>query len=396
MTKVPSQEKKKLDQIKIIPQSRAPLLISTGTDIDDNFGVNNISGNIDSTIMFKLPPIEFIQKSSGLKLPSNLNYCFVLYSMDKAILSNDCKDIPLQSFQFFKDCYLKKNNSEFDLQRYFQILEDPSHSWDSDVKNNRHLSSINESGLEGITILSTTAGTSHSVVAATEATMSTVIDEEPYLHLTIFPKVILFNKTTQSLHTYKLINAHLKCFTTVLDKFKVGQIVDLYVNLYKIIESYVDIIFRDLTIKWLQWIRLIREDNVCCRASIRILHSKLKKRFWDNHFIFKQSNSFSIDNFTMSLKNLSDTHINDKKFLNLIGYGIWLDSTNGILIFGNSIISQDQNINNEPSSIYSMPTFGICIDDYPVPEIINKILLFVNFAILECFKKEISSSSSYC
>lgn len=62
-------------------------------------------------------------------------------------------------------------------------------------------------------------------------------------------------------------------------------------------------------------------------------------------------------------------------------HGIWLDSKNGILLFGSGLHLQEVQVSS---------MCGMCLDQLPAAVTTRKVLFFVNVAILECFINEVS------
>ena len=312
----------------------------------------------------RIPPQVFIQRVSNFKWYNHPKYSFLLYSMNHVHLSLEYSSVESQPFELFKDCYNGTEEPFYGAQRYF-VLTNRSTEISEKYQDN-------DDRLDGTTMLS-----------IDEDTLTGQNSSEPKLAMVILPKILLFNKTTENLYTESIIKSHINCFRTVFLKYKKVKISNLFINLVRLVESYLIVIFKDITIKWLQWDSLFRKINISRRTAISSLYEKLTKIFWVEYFIFMDSSKYSLDAFTDKLKSLANTA--DTVTLNSIYSGIWLDSSNGILIFGSSILSKEFS---EIPIIHSLPILGISIDDSPINEIINKLLLFINFAVLECFKKE--------
>lgn len=309
------------------------------------------------------PPDNFHETINDRQLANSSEYSFVLYCMNQVHLNVDMSDDCFNPFDFFKDCY-KKNKSEKDsLQKYFGIKS-----------SNRPPCEDVSDILDGSTALS----------IKSEGT-----DALPYPEMSIFPRILQFSKSNPLLDTRKHIRAYESRFELILEKFNSGKLSHLYANWLKLIESYVELVFRDLTIKWCQWLHSIRAAGRrrSIKASLKTLLPKVCDRFWKNHFLFQHSFNKSIANLTYILsKRASRLKPRDESGTR-ISFGLWLDSPNGILIFGNGVVLA--NSGDKRFEAHVTPACGTCLDQVPPHLTIKKLLAFINFAVVRCFMEEI-------
>lgn len=310
-----------------------------------------------------LPPEEFYRGIADENLARCQNCCFVLYCMSKVQLDLEMIDDDCQSFELFKDCYNRNKSMgrRLQLQNYFSV-KSSKRPLDQDLGD----------VWDGTTVL--------SVKAEGDSNVS---------EMSIYPKIMIFGKSNEFLDTKRHIKAYQHRFQLVLEKHNSGKLPHLHANWLKLIESYVEFVFRDLTIKWCQWLHSIRAvgQRHSIRTSLDRLLPKMCKQFWNYHFLFQHSLRRSIGSLSSMLtrracvlaKNLNE------EARSSVSFGLWLDSVNGILIFANgSATANGITYDNTVT-----PTCGICLDQVPPHIVTKKLLLFLNFAIIESFMDEI-------
>lgn len=291
------------------------------------------------------PPDHFLTTIQDKKLAKCPNCCFVLYTLNFVQLKFDASQSCEFPFQIFKECY-DKSKSRFDLSKYFEVGPvdaplDQEVTWEG--------TTIGETAREEVSIL---------------------------------PVILCFHRTTTNLNTERHLRSHVVKFESLLERFNSRQLLHLYVNWHKLVESYVELVFRDLLVKWCQWLHSVRTTGHrrSVQTILRIWLNRLIKRFWSRYFVFEHSGRSSVDNMGRKLKNLAKE---DERDLGgtAPSHGIWLDSKNGILLFGSGLHLQEVQVSS---------MCGMCLDQLPAAVTTRKVLFFVNVAILECFINEVS------
>lgn len=325
-------------------------------------------GRKSNSLVIEFPPNSFVQTIRNERVANSEIFCSVVYCMNNVRLdlrtSNEC----FCPFELFKDCYNKAKiyGSKHHLQKYFNISniykpldEDTNESYDATAVS----------------------------LCKTEGDVSS-----PSIEMSIFPQILQFNNIKSKLDTLKHIEAYKDRFETILKKFNSKQLPHLYINWLKLIESYVELVFRDLTIKWKQWLHSIRAAGRrhSIRTALRTLLPRICKRFWKHYFVFQHSTRHSIGDLSSDMlhRNSSWTLQFPKEAMSRITFGVWLDSTNGILLFGNGVVFF--NSDNALESSHVAPTSGVCLDQISPEAVTQKLLLFINLAIVECFMNEIA------
>lgn len=310
-----------------------------------------------------LPPENFYHHIADEKVARSQDCCFVLYCMSTVHLNSEVEDHGYQPFELFKDCYNrnKKVERQLLLQRYFSV---------QDVR--RPLGQDLEDVMDGSTFLS----------MKSEGDTSTS-------EMSVYPTIMLFGKTNEFLSTKKHIKAYERRFQMVLEKYNSKKLPHLYANWLKLMESYVEFAFRDLTIKWCQWLHSIRAvgQRHSVRTSLDRLLPKMCNQFWKNRFLFQHS-------LRRSIGSLSSLLIRRAYGLakgpsggsgSAVSFGLWVDSVNGILIFANGTAG----LNGDAYETSVTPACGVCLDE-PSPHVtIRRLMLFLNFAIIESFIDEV-------
>ncbi|AQZ09360.1 NDJ1 (YOL104C) [Zygosaccharomyces parabailii] len=291
------------------------------------------------------PPDQFINTIQDRKLVSCPNSCFVLYTLNCAQLKFETSKSHEFPFELFRDCY-DRSKARFDLSKYFEVgrLDAPL---DQDI---------------------TWEGTTVSETAREEVSM--------------LPYILCFHKTTVNLNTERHLQSHVNKFEELLERFNSRKLPHLYINWFKLIESYAELVFRDLLVKWCQWLHSVKAmgHRRTVQTVLRTWLNRLNKQFWSRYFIFEHSVRSSVDDMGRNLKNLAEANELDLDGTSS-SYGVWLDSKNGILLFGSGLPLREVQVS---------PICGVCLDQLPAAVTTRKLLFFVNIAILECFVKEIS------
>lgn len=313
-----------------------------------------------------LPPAEFYDSITSSKVAESPGCCFMLYCMNKVQLKDEMENGSGNPFELFKDCYkrIKRMGRGQQMQRYFAVsslkrplAQDLGDSWD------------------GTTILKNESDGKASAAA----------------EMSIYPQILRFHRFNSSIDTEKHLKAYLVRFQLVLEKFNSGNLCQLYVNWLKLIESYVELVFRDLIVKWCQYLHSIRAagQRRSMKASLETLLPKICNRFWKLYFAFHHCLRKSIGSLTTLLSSRA-TVLNPRvhhKTGSKATFGLWLDSINGILIFGNGIESPGAETDSKGAHV--APVCGICLDTVAPHTITKRLILFLNFAIVECFINEI-------
>ncbi|QLL32981.1 hypothetical protein HG536_0D05030 [Torulaspora globosa] len=313
-----------------------------------------------------LPPAEFYDSITSSKVADSPSCCFILYCMNKVQLEVEVENGNDNPFELFKDCYkrIKRMRRGQQLQRYFSVsslrsplAQDLGDPWD------------------GTTVLKSESD--GQVPAASE--------------MSIYPQILRFHRFNSPIDTEKHLKAYLIRFQLVLEKFSSGNLCQLYVNWLKLIESYVELVFRDLIVKWCQYLHSIRAagQRRSMKASLETLLPKICNRFWRLYFAFHHCIRKSIGSLTTLLSRRAAT-LNPKshqKTGSKTTFGLWLDSINGILIFGNGIVSPAADADSQGAHV--APVCGICLDTVAPDTTTKRLILFLNFAIVECFINEI-------
>ncbi|QLQ79861.1 hypothetical protein HG537_0C05100 [Torulaspora globosa] len=313
-----------------------------------------------------LPPAEFYDSITSSKVAESPGCCFILYCMNKVQLKDEVESGSGNPFELFKDCYkrIKRTGRGQQMQRYFSVnslnsplAQDLGDPWD------------------GTTILKNESD--GQVFTASE--------------MSIYPQILRFHRFNSSIDVEKHLKAYLVRFQLVLEKFNSSNLCQLYVNWLKLIESYVELVFRDLIVKWCQYLHSIRAvgQRRSMKASLENLLPKICNRFWKLYFAFHHCIRKSIGSLTALLSSRA-TILNAKshqKTGSKATFGLWLDSINGILIFGNGIVSPGADTDSQ--SAHVAPVCGICLDTAAPHMTTKRLILFLNFAIIECFTNEI-------
>lgn len=325
-------------------------------------------GKKSNSIVIEFPPNSFVQTIRNEEVANSEIFCFVIYCMNNVRLdlrtSNEC----FCPFELFKDCYSKAKiyGSKPQLQKYFNI-SNIYKPLDEDTNESYDATAVSLCKIEGDV-------------------------SSPSIEMSIFPQILQFNNIKGKLETLKHIEAYKDRFEAILRKFNSKQLPHLYINWLKLIESYVELVFRDLTIKWKQWLHSIRAAGRrhSIRTALRTLLPRICKRFWKHYFVFQHSTRHSIGDLSSDMlhRNSSWTLQFPKEAMSRVTFGVWLDSTNGILLFGNGVVFF--NSDNALESSHVAPTSGVCLDQISPEAVTQKLLLFINLAIVECFMNEIA------
>lgn len=321
---------------------------------------------VEEDALPSFPPEDFYQSVADGKLARSQECCFVLYCMSKVHLNLEMGDDNCQSFALFKDRFNKSRSSGNRplLQRYFGI-KDAQRPIDQDL----------EDAWDGTTVLSVKVEDHGNARALSE--------------MSIYPKIMLFGKSNEFLDTKRHIKAYQQRFQLVLEKYNTGKLSHLYANWLKLIESYVEFVLRDLTIKWCQWLHSIRAvgQRHSVRTSLDRLLPKMTGQFWKRYFLFQHSLRRSIGSFSSMLSRRAFAMTKDihEESRSTVSFGMWLDSLNGIMIFANGTAARNDDVYDTTVS----PAYGICLDQVPPHIATKKLLLFLNFAIVASFMDEI-------
>lgn len=320
----------------------------------------------DTGEMVTVPPEEFFETISSRKVAGCSDCCFVLYSMNKVLLKDQVDSESDSPFELFKDCYKRSKRMRCgqQLQRYFSVraskcplAEDLGDPWD------------------GTTILKNENDGKVSYLS----------------EMSIYPQILRLHKYNSSMGTEKHLKAYLSRFQIVLEKFNLRNLPHLYVNWLKLIESYVELVFRDLTVKWCQYLHSIRAagQRRSMKTSLETLLPKICGRFWRYYFAFHHSMHQSIGSLTQLMSNRVTAlgGRSNQRAGSTFTYGLWLDSINGILIFGNGVVFA--NADSDVHDTHVAPVCGTCLEEVPPQLTVKRLMLFLNFAIIECFKNEI-------
>lgn len=248
-------------------------------------------------------------------------------------------------FELFKECY-HKSKSRFDISKYFEI-------------DKVYIPLEQELTFEG-----------------------TTISEAPKEEVSVLPLILKYHRTTVNLNTEKHLEAHLTRLEGLLKRFIDRKVSNLYINWFKLVESYVELVFRDLLVKWCQWLHTVRSmgHRRSVQTVLRMWLNRLCKQFWSRYFVFENGQRNSVNDMGRRL-----TQFAQASEWNLDGtsasYGVWIDSKNGIILFASGIVFEQVQV---------CPVYGTCIDQISPGDITMKLLFYVNVAIIECFVNEIA------
>ncbi|QLG75017.1 hypothetical protein HG535_0H03440 [Zygotorulaspora mrakii] len=310
------------------------------------------------------PPTAFLRTIENGKIMHSKTCSFIIYSISYPNLTTSASEKLFQPFQLFKDCYnrnKRRQDAQYQLANYFSLTS-LQKSFDDGADNS----------FEGSTML-----------------LDNSNQHQKQPELCIFPEAILFDKSTGHLKTVQHIQEYENRFETVLKKFNEKRISHLYINWMRLLESYVELVFRDLAVKWCHWLHSVRaaRHRQSIQMTLRTRLPELCRIFWQKYFIFQNSSRQPINEFSSELlrKILLKARQKNGKSYSKISFGLWLDSKNGILIMGNGVY-----FGKEPSlkNVHVIPTAGICLDRMMPKDVTSKLLLFINLAIIECFYNE--------
>ncbi|CAI4052546.1 hypothetical protein SUVZ_15G0510 [Saccharomyces uvarum] len=305
----------------------------------------------------------FISKVRPPMFRDHKSYVFLLYCLNHVDLVTDLQGSTKCHYplQIFKDCKLS-SLVQRDFAHYFQFCQ---HGDKDD----------------------------HSDIDTTLVNLTNMQDSPNSLHLlkmSIIPRVCSFDKRNSK--TYKLVLEYLNRFETVLTKFRRQKdFTKIYFNWLKLVESFNELIFHDLLIKWQQWLELTRNDTTA-RLNIPILLRKLVTKLSQKYFTFQNSLNSSVDSFTellLSKNSISLLDLPKETQKYKLNFGLWLDCQNGILIFTNGIVRMSDEIIDERLKSFVRPAHVLVLEDHPSDEIVKKLVFFIFSAILQCFTDEI-------
>lgn len=309
----------------------------------------SVSGELPTTLPIKtpthFPPSRFVKTIKNRRLALCPDTCFLLYSLNSAQLKFDTSLTCEVPFELFKECY-HKSKSRFDIIKYFEV-------------NKLDISLDQELTFEG-----------------------TTLSEAPREEVSVLPLILKYHKTTANLNTEKHLEAHVVRLKALFKRFIDRQIVNLYINWFKMIESYVELVFRDILVKWCQWLHTVRSmgHRRSVQTVLRMWLNRLCKQFWSRYFVFENGQRKSINDMGCRLMQFAQA-----SEWNLEGtsssYGVWIDSKNGIILFASGVVFEQVQV---------CPMYGTCIDQISPEDITMKLLFYVNAAAIECFVKEIS------
>lgn len=291
------------------------------------------------------PPSQFVDTIRDRRVALCPSSCFLLYSLNSAKLTFDTSQTSEVPFELFKECY-HKNKSRFDLSKYFEVDK-------MDVPLDQELT------FEG-----------------------TTISETSKKEVSVLPLILKYHRTTANLNTEKHLMAHLTKLKALFKRFVDRKVSNLYINWLKLIESYVELVFRDLLVKWCQWLHTVRAmgHRRSVQTVLRMWLNRLCKQFWSRYFVFENGQRNSVNDMGRRLIRFAQA-----SEWNLDGtsasYGVWIDSKNGIILFASGLVFEQVQV---------CPMYGTCIDQIAPEAITTKLLFYVNVAIIECFVNEIS------
>lgn len=171
-----------------------------------------------------------------------------------------------------------------------------------------------------------------------------------------------------------MVAAHLRALTKMLDKYKKGSLSSFHINFVVLANSYVKVVATQILGQKCAKDRRLQNRRALQKDSIKVV-----SYFWKRYFIFQESSN--IDEFIAALqesrskirRNHNEIRLND-----LMVSGIWLDTYNGVLIFGTA-----------KDKISVLPCCGFAINETDTQLITNKIMLFVNMALLQCIQNQV-------
>lgn len=187
------------------------------------------------------------------------------------------------------------------------------------------------------------------------------------------------------------IEKFVQFFTAVAAKYK-AMYSAVYGNWLKLLESYC---YFSSSLVWHNWSKWCQSNgsSKLDKDTSTYLYDKLIA----NYLILGESNQYSIDQFTTVLKNRMLRIYNStrkrtfgkKKIENYnpyLNYGIWFDLSNGIVLFINCELAATIELNE--MKLHS--SFGACIDELPIDDLVRKLLVFCNMSLVECLMRETS------
>lgn len=338
--------------------------VEISTKMDPELSSLSRFGSKNGSAYLNAPPAAFIATIKNEKIIESKSICFILYIMTYTRLSLCLFEKSFQPFELFKDCYSKNKKpqrAQCYLSKYFSLGRLKVTSAES----------VNDS-LEGSTMLLDRS------------------DYQPISEVCIFPQILMFDKNASQFCTLTHVHEYRNRLETVLIKFNSKSLPNLYINWLKLVESYVELIFRDLMVKWCQWLHSVRaaRHRRSVQMTLKTLLPAICQKFWQKYFIFQDSTKQHIGRFSSELSRRlprRERHSSGKSG-SKVTFGVWLDSHNGILIFGNGVFCAE---GKSLGSTYVIPNMGVCLDQNSPNVVAKKLLLFINLAVVECFMNEI-------
>lgn len=291
------------------------------------------------------PPGQFVDTIKDRKIAGCPNICFILYGLNSGQLKFDTSETSEVPFELFKECY-HKSKSRFDVIKYFEVAR-------KEVPLDQELT------VDGSTL-----------------------DETFKEEVSVLPLILRYYRTTANLNTPKHIEEHVARLKSIFKRFVDRKVASLYINWFKLIESYVELVFRDLLVKWCQWLHTVRSvgHRRSVQTVLRMWLNRLCKQFWSRYFVFENGQRNSVNDMghrLMQFAQASEWNLDGTT----ASYGVWIDSKNGVVLFASGIVFEQ---------VLVRPTYGTCIDQISPEDITMKLLFYVNAAIIECFINEIS------
>ncbi|CCE66269.1 hypothetical protein TPHA_0P01110 [Tetrapisispora phaffii CBS 4417] len=314
---------------------------------------------------FRYPDFVCSHNSQRLYIDGSSKFGFVHYFMNnvKIVVKDEISECPdLKSFQIFKDCFFVNQNSN--LEKYFdiEVLNKENHKIDDN---------------EGTSMLSD--------ITMTQFNFPDLTNEKP-THVQLFPKVINIRYSSGKKNILRLLINHLNCLKSLFEKKNKQIVANLFLDVKRILQSYVEIVIKDVVIKWMQWLIIIQNKDLTKRSSYRILCKRINSLFWRRYFCMRSSSTDSITSFSNRLhRNFREQNVKERSII----FAVWWDEVNDILLFNNGISMQTSDKSKEENIVVA--SLGLILEDTDKnqePE--NKLLLFVNMAIMECLKQELN------
>lgn len=230
----------------------------------------------------------------------------------------------------------------------------------------------------------------------------TLTDDHPGYTVSVFPQILQCTALDR-FRMDTLLPAYARQFQRVFDSYHArsfpAKALYLRANVSRLLQGYVNDTLYDVACKWTSWAKIVDEP-----ANANMFQLLLSE-FWTSYFVVQVDGS--LPQFARRVD--GDSHLFDGDGHRVDGdsdgcrrnhhncanykdspiascarpalrYGVWVDTSNGILLFCNSQLD---------SRTHATPTLGLALDPKATESTVLKLLLFVNLCILECCSSEL-------